>query len=216
MARKTTNANIPSFIASVQSITDEQAKEWTSALVQQMEARKEYETTKDPGNANIQDTLKANLAQMSKVSFARACIAANIPADFVNRQVKAGTRYNVYAMKYCANIGVACAFDSVSAINKHASAIIHNALVAKKEGITFYHHYGLASVSDKLTLDAKLCRLFKRNNASQGTANGQGSPAMSALVTFGFWTKAKDDMNREYYTINENDFAEYLANRFAV
>lgn len=109
-------------------------------------------------------------------------MAANVSADFINRTLHNGSRFNVYAFGKIADIARSL-IDGTTLSNAINNAVVKSLFRCKKAGVGFTLEIAKAAASDKIRIDPTISRNLVRHTVSASTAPTQASSTMQALET---------------------------------
>jgi hypothetical protein len=110
-------------------------------------------------------------------------LAAGVDPEFINRQIHAGARYNVYALGKFADLVFALTDGPMqNAINRACMRSLFN---CRRAGVEFTGELARASASDKVRVSEVLRKHLISHTVSAVTAPTQASSTMQALQTLG-------------------------------
>lgn len=167
----------------LKEITTE-ARENTSAQIRlAFNHRADFELAKNPEGEKMQANLKGYEKKLSALGACAVLIASRVDTDFINREVSAGNRFNVYAIDKVNDI--VSALESGVMRNAVNKAIMQSLFKFRAAGIAFTGVAAIAATSDKVKVEKALTALLVRHTVSAATAPTQSSSTMSALQTLG-------------------------------
>ena len=146
-------------------------------------SRRLLEIAKNPENSNILRTLKNANSSMARRHAAMVMLAANVDPQFVNRSLKDGEHYNVYAIgKFSDLVDALTGLAMKNAIN---IAVVRTLFNFKKAGLDFTTEMAKAAASDKIRVEPKFRKHIISHTVSASTAPTQSSSTLQALETLG-------------------------------
>lgn len=181
-----------------------------SAYVNEINARIDYERSKNAANDSIVDTLNSVAKTFAHETIANVLIASNVSASIVNRQERINARFNVYSLEKIENI--ARNICAVASLNHYTLAILKSAvaLEASERKLTHRDAVCACSASVKHT-DSQREKILKSTryakHTSANTASTQASSSLNALVAFNVLSEARDEANNATYSVNRESHA---------
>jgi hypothetical protein len=197
-------ADTREFTEIMDSVSEDEADEFNGKLAAALDERQDFETNKDVGNSNIQKTLKSVRGKLFITrQLARAAIACKTDAEFVNRVLHDGSRYNVYAIEKYRDL-VSALGNGKPVSNAINRACIRSMFAVLDAGKNFDMEAAKAAASDKYRIaDTAVADLMKglRHTVSASTAPTQASSTMQALQTLGI-VRAEGSKRNPQYKLN--------------
>lgn len=170
----------------VQDVTDADRGQMLAKIEAQFVEREDFERTLNPGNSNIQDTLKKQRKKMALPGIAGMMLATNVDPGIINRSISEGKRFNVYAIDKLNDL--LHGLNSGHFKNEINLAVMRSLFKFRAAGVPFTGIAAAASASDKVVVDKALKGLLVRHTVSASTAPTQSSSTMSALQALGVVT----------------------------
>jgi hypothetical protein len=188
-----TAAEANSFDEQLKAIDDVKALAMAHSIAKAFDERAEFETVKDPGNTNIQRTLKKARAQMTTLRAARVVLVTNIDPAVINREIHTGSRYNVYAI---GKLGDAV-YGLTDGVIKNAinNACMRSLFRFRAAGVAFTGEMAKCAASDKIRVDKAIRDHLVSHTVSASTASTQASSTMQALETLGIVKRSGSGKN---------------------
>jgi hypothetical protein len=167
----------------VADVTDDAKAQKAEEVMSAFDSRVAYEAIKNADNDKIQGNLKGYRSKLGYLSAAALLVAIDIDPEFINREISAGSRFNVYAIDKVADL-VSGLNGGVmrNAINR---AITTSLFQFRAAGVAFTGVMAAAAASDKVKVDEAMNKLLVRHTVAAGTAPTQSSSSMSALQVLG-------------------------------
>ena len=201
------------FAQIMTAISDDDARNRALEIAVALDARAEFERSKNSDNDSIQKHLKSARAKLTTLSVARFMIAANVSVSYFNEQERVNARRNVYAILKLADIARAVAVgDSHNAINL---SVLRSLFKFASADVEFSHKHALASASDKITIDATVRKHLVRHTVSASTASTQASSTMSALEASRVVNVYQNDKSEQCYRLNDNALVAALRDKLS-
>lgn len=172
-----------SLTAITDGIADKDRKRMATKIGKAFDDRSAYETEKNKNNERIHKELNKHRAKLAMPGAAAILLAAQVPADFINRSVSEGSRFNVYAADKLADL--VKALETGAMKNKVNIAVCKSMFRFRAAGESFTGEMAKAAVCDKVTVNTKMQKLLTRHTVDPGTMSTQTSSTMTALMTLG-------------------------------
>lgn len=165
-------------------VTEKKAAETAKAIEMNYATRAKFEQD-NGGSENIQKTLSKLIKTMTSPGYGKMFLALGIDPNFMNRQLTASKRYNVYAADKLADL----TYGLISGHFKNAvnANVLRGLFKARAAGVPFTGKAAQACASDKIVVDKQLKDALSgcRHTMSASTAPTQSSSTMNALETMG-------------------------------
>lgn len=145
--------------------------------------RRAHETLTASANSSIQDKLKGYEKKLALPGIAALMCATRMSAEFMNREMMAGKRFNVYAIDKVADL--LHGLNSGHFKNAINVAIVKSLFKFEAAGIPFTGAAALAAASDKVKIEKGWNAHLIRHTVDAGTAPTQSSSTMNALAAVG-------------------------------
>jgi hypothetical protein len=175
---------------------------YSAAIQTSIAMRKTYEASANADNLNIQKTLSGIAQDFAHDAVVSVMFAANVDANFINRQERKNKRFNVYSAQKVSNIALAAA--SAATLNAYTRMIFLTALKLTKASLSMTHKDAQASLCVDLRADAHkdphIVRYAKTIAAN--TADTQSSSSINALQMFEVLKETRDERNEVAYVLN--------------
>lgn len=180
--------NVPTktLVELIQDVTDADRGQMLTRIEAQFAEREDFERASNPGNGNIQDTLKKQRKKMALPGIAGMMLATNVDPSVINRSISEGKRFNVYAIDKLNDL--LHGLNSGHFKNEINQAVMRSLFKFRAAGVPFTGIAAAAAASDKVTVDKTLKALLVRHTVSASTAPTQSSSTMSALQALGVVT----------------------------
>ena len=206
-------AQAPTLAQKLASVPDEDVDRGVFKIAASVDDRAAFETEIESG-PNIHSTLKKIRTQLVTKRAARLMLAINVDANFLNRTVHTGARYNVYAAGKLGDI-VYGVTDGVVA-NAINVACMKSLFAFNKAGVPFTMECakGAASKNYARGLDPSVRKHLISHTVAPGTAPTQASSTMQALVTLGV-VKTNGAGKNPTYTVLDTPIAHKLEGMLA-
>lgn len=176
-------AAVLTLVEAVASVTEEQRAEKLEEINAAFDDRVTFETMADPGNTNIIKNLKSYRQKMALPGIAGLMIATNVDADFMNRSLTSGKRFNVYGIDKLNDL--LHGLNSGHFKNAINIAVMKSMFKFRAAGVKFTGLAALAAASDKVKVEKGMAGILVRHTVSASTAPTQSSSTMSALSVIG-------------------------------
>lgn len=167
----------------VQAVSEDMKTLMLGRINSEFDARAQHEADTNPGNTNIQDTLKKQRKKMALPGIAGMMLATNVDPVVINRSISEGKRFNVYAIDKLNDL--LHGLNSGHFKNEINAAVMRSLFKFRKAGVSFTGVAAAAAASDKVQVDAQMKALLIRHTVSASTAPTQSSSTMSALQALG-------------------------------
>lgn len=172
----------------LKSVEDSEKTEMIADVNKAFDERAAFELSHNPGNDNIQDTLKKQRTKMALPGIAAMMIATNTTPETINRSISEGKRFNVYAIDKLNDL--LHGLNSGHFKNAINIAVMKSMFKFRAAGVQFTGQAALAAASDKVKVDKQLQALLTRHTVSAATGPTQASSTMSALQALGAVTNS--------------------------
>lgn len=153
------------------------------AIANEFSARSAYEARKNPDNLKMSKNLDAYAKKMGTAPLAAILAATAVDPDFINREIAAGKRFNVYAIDKVNDI--LTALETGHMKNEINRAVMLSLFKFRAAGVPFTGAMAIAAASDKVKVEKAVAGLLVRYTVSAATAPTQCSSTMNALSTLG-------------------------------
>lgn len=175
---------------------------YSAAIQTSIALRKTYEANANADNLNIQKTLSGIAQDFSHEAVVSVMHAANVDANFINRQERKNKRFNVYSAQKVSNIALSAA--SAATLNAYTRMIFLTALKLTKASLSMTHKDAQASLCVDLRCDAHKDAFVVRyaKTIAANTADTQSSSSINALQMFDVLKETRDERNEVAYTLN--------------
>jgi len=180
MTKTTQDLNFADLMASV---TNAQIAAMMKTVNGAIDARMEFEHRQRPNNDSIQTKLKSAKTKLVTENAATVITATGTDADFINRSITEGRRFNIYAVDKIAD--VVQGLKSGIFRNAVNIAVIKSLFQFKVAGVPFSGEAATAATSNKIKVSQAMNKILVRHDVSAATAPTQTSSTMSALQTLG-------------------------------
>lgn len=167
----------------VQAINEDDRAHMLIRIGTEFDIREAHEMSTNPGNDNIQKTLKKQRSKMALPGIAGMMLATNVNPELINRSIAEGKRFNVYAIDKLNDL--LHGLNSGHFKNEINIAVMRSLFKFRKAGVSFTGIAAAAAASDKVQVDAQMKALLVRHTVSASTAPTQSSSTMSALQALG-------------------------------
>ena len=201
-----------SFTAMMAGMTAVEIEPVALRIVERFSARVAYETDKNPDNLNIHRTLRKTQAELSRESSQKVMLACGVDPSFIDRQLRDGARYNVYAIDKVADL-VSYLAGNVS-LNRINNAVIRSLFRFEAAELDFTGEMAKAAASDKIRVEPRFRAHLTSHTVSASTAPTQASSTMQALVTLGV-VKAEGSSKNPTFRLTDSAATRYLRERIA-
>lgn len=196
----------------LESVTDVDAEAMSHMLAKALDDRADFEERKSADNRNIQRTIKKLRSAVARKTVGRLFASLGAGSDFVNRQIREGSGYNVYAIDKLADlVNGLTGGETKNAVNK---AVLQSLFQVQAAGLNFNMETAKMCVSRNYTpkdeAASKARRHLIRHTMAPGTASTQASSTMQALGTLG--VVAKDGKG---FNLLDNAVTDAFAAKFA-
>lgn len=177
--------NQASFMDLVSEVTDEQRETFKARLNEGLDTRVAFERAKSSFNENIQRTIKNARNQLTTPGIVAALLSCSVSPDFMNRELRAGDRFNVYAMPKMHDLAMVLRHGGAFT-NKINNAVVTSFVRCWKAGVTFTNDTARWAASDKYRdVKPEVLPYLVRHTVSTSTAPTQVSSTFNALETMG-------------------------------
>ena len=179
-----------------------------NAFVVAIDARIDYEVTKNVENTSIVKTLRDLRKSVDHVKIAEIMLACNVDADFINRAERVSARFNVYSAEKVVNVARAQA--AAASLNHYTRAIFLTALALENVDLQLTHKDAVVACSrDAKHSDAKRAKHVVRYDkcVAASTCATQSSSSINALQMFSVFKESRDAANNVCYSINRDAVA---------
>lgn len=167
----------------VEAVTADEQHAKLAEIVQSFDARKEFEKVEHPKNDSVQERLKAYEKKMALPGIAALMVATKVDANFINRSVTAGKRFNIYAIDKFNDL--VHGLNSGTLRNAINVAMMKSLFRCRKADVVFTGQLAIAAASDKVKIDKIFQQHMVRHTVSAATAPTQTSSTMNALEVLG-------------------------------
>lgn len=167
----------------VAEVSEEDRNKMLVKIGSEFDMREAHELSTNPGNSNIQDTLKKQRKKMALPGIAGMLVATNTTPEVINRSISEGKRFNVYAIDKMNDL--LHGLNSGHFKNEINAAVMRSLFKFRKAGVSFTGLAAAAAASDKVIVEKELKGLLVRHTVSASTAPTQSSSTMSALQALG-------------------------------
>lgn len=142
-----------------------------------------YERTKPKDSTKIVKNLEKVAQRLTSEIATKVLLAADVPAEFVNREHNTGNRFNIYALDKLADLIVGVTSGVFE--NKVNNAIVRSLFTCRAAEISFTPAVQLACASNEVRVSAGIDKFLTRHSMSAATAPTQKSSTLSALELLG-------------------------------
>ncbi|KAA5604400.1 hypothetical protein F1188_16195 [Roseospira marina] len=175
-------------------VPDSDADVMNHAIADALDERADREAKKNPDNTSIQSTIKKLRKQVGRRATGRLFVAAQRSPDFMNRQLREGAAYNVYAIGKLGDLVAGLVGDETkNAVNR---AILASLFKIESAGLSFDMETAKMCVSQNYTpkpdqsdVASRARSHLVRHTMSPSTAPTQASSTVQALETLGIVVK---------------------------
>jgi hypothetical protein len=165
------------------AVTEKAKKRKAEEVTSEFERRAAYEKSKNPDNAKMATNLSAYAKKMATLPLCAILAATDIDPGFLNREISAGKRFNVYAIDKVNDVLVALETGHMK--NQINAAVMRSLFKFRAAGVPFTGAMAVAAASDKVKIEKAVEKLLVRYTVSPATAPTQSSSTMNALQTLG-------------------------------
>ncbi len=176
-------ANTKTLANLIKAVTADQTATKIAEITNAFEARKAHEALTASANSSIQDKLVAYHKKMALPGIATLLVAIDVSPSFINRELTAGKRFNVYAIDKTNDL--LHGLNSGHFKNAINQAVLKSMFAFEKAKIAFDGQAALAAASDKVATKKELVPFLTRHTVDAGTAPTQSSSTMNALMAIG-------------------------------
>lgn len=171
------------FTEMTAAVTDKVKQKKAAAIQSQFDARIAYEKAKNPDNEKMEANLTGYAKKMTTLPLAAVLAATDIDPAFINREIAAGKRFNVYAIDKVNDI--LTRLETGHGRNEINAAVMRSLFKFRAAGVPFTGPMAVAAASDKVKVEKAMEKLLVRYTVSPATAPTQSSSTMNALQTLG-------------------------------
>jgi hypothetical protein len=169
--------------ALVDAVSEDDRKNMAAKVHAEFDARQKFEAMKNAENEKIQTNLKNYASKLGSLGAAGILTAISVDPAFINREISAGSRFNVYAIDKVNDL--VAALETGVMRNAINIAIMKSLFKFRAAGVAFTGIAANAAVSDKIRVEKAMKDLLVRHTVSAATAPTQASSTMAALHTLG-------------------------------
>lgn len=171
------------FKEMTEAVEDADKTVMAAAVQSEFDRRLSFELTKNPGNEKMKTNLAGYAKKMTTLPLAGVLCATDIDPGFINREISAGKRYNVYAIDKVNDI--LSRLETGHGKNEINAAVMRSLFKFRAAGVPFTGLMAVAAASDKVKVEKAMEALLVRYTVSPNTAPTQASSTMNALQTLG-------------------------------
>ncbi|PZR92281.1 MAG: hypothetical protein DI537_13935 [Stutzerimonas stutzeri] len=184
------------------NVTPEAILLMTDAVNHEFDGRIAFEQSKPAVGPNLVANLETARKRMTSEAAVRVFCAIDLDPTFINREISAGKRFNVYALKEKVTdliVGLSAGFMS----DRRIICVLTSMFRFQDAGVPFTGITASAAISDKIKVDRKTGALLTRHTVAANTAPTQQSQVMNALETLGIVTSNRQKGENEVFTLTD-------------
>lgn len=186
----------------VSNVTVEQREQKALELRTELQIRIDTETAKPAGiTAKMLGVLERGQKELSAPGVAAIMHAMDIDSAFVNRSLRSGDHFNVYALDKIREILAGLGLGFIK------NEVIRNVLISmfrfQKAGIPFNGDHLGGAISKQWKVDRKAAGLLSRHTMAPGTVSTQSSQMRNALQVLGIVTSNRRSGKDEIFTLTD-------------
>jgi hypothetical protein len=195
-------AHVPGVIRDlVGAVAPKDLKKKEKKIADEFAARIAFENAQPGLSGKMIPNLEAAQKKMANPGTAAIFCAIDIDPAFINREISAGSKFNVYGLQKVNDLVTGIGAGIIqNAINR---AVLISMFNFKKAGVAFTGEAALAAVSDKIKVDKAIAKHLTRYTVSANTASTQKSSTMNALETLGIVSSNKLRGNAEVFSLTD-------------
>lgn len=185
----------------VTNVTPKAMKQKEKEISSEFASRIAFEEAQPGLSGKMVPNLEAAQKKMATPGTAAIFCAIDIDPTFINREIAAGSKFNVYGLQKVNDLvtGIGAGILQ-NAINR---AVLMSMFNFKKAELPFTGEAALAAVSDKIKVDKAISKHLVRYTVSANTASTQKSSTMNALEVLGIVVSNKLRGNAEVFTLTD-------------